>query len=72
MLVSFDENGKPTVVSVVDINHIFSIIVDKSECLLEMSNLRFNCLFDTLLKTHTNPQKGCPLRQLAQRPSRGE
>ena len=68
MLVSFDAEGKPTFVAVTDANFIFATIIDKSECLCEMSNGRFICLFDGLIKKHTSPEKGCSLLQLAKRP----
>lgn len=45
LLVSFDETGIPTIIMVQDANVIFGIIVDKSECLAEISNVKFIALF---------------------------
>ena len=68
VLVSFDADGKPTFIAVTDANFIFATIIDKSECLCEMSNGRFLGLFEGLIKKHTNLESGCPLLQLAKRP----
>ena len=68
MLVSFDTDGIPTVIAVTDANFIFATVIDKSECLCEMSNGRFICLFEGMIKKHTSPEKGCPLLQLSKRP----
>ena len=38
ILVSFDKNGAPVFISVADANCIFATLVDKSECLCEISN----------------------------------
>lgn len=64
VLVSFDTEGTPTFITVKDANFIFATIIDKSECLCEMSNGRFVCLFEGLIKRKTFPEKGCPLLQL--------
>ena len=71
-LVSFDGEGVPTIIAVTDANYIFATIIDKSECLCEMTNARFSCLFEKLIKRHTIPEKGCPLLQLIKRPENGE
>lgn len=64
LLVSFDSWGVPTFISVADANNIFKTIIDKSECILEMSNGRFVCLFEKLIKRYTTAKKGCPLLQM--------
>ena len=67
-LVSFDSEGKATLIAVTDANFIFGTIVDKSECLCEMSNGRFMCLFESMIKKEMSEEKGCPLLQLVKRP----
>lgn len=64
VLVSFDADGKPSFMTVTDANFIFATIIDKSECLCEISNGKFICLFEGLIKKQTFPEKGCPLLQL--------
>lgn len=64
LLVSFDSWGIPAFITVSDANQIFKTIIDKSECILEMSNGRCTCLFEELIKRYTVPEKGCPLLQL--------
>lgn len=65
ILLSFDADGNPTFIAVSDANYIFSTIIDKSECLCEISNEKFRCLFERLIVKHTNDQK-CPFLQLTQ------
>lgn len=65
MLVSFDKDGIPVFISVSDASYIFATMIDKSECLGEMSNAKFMDLFDGYLKKYTNPETGCPFLQLA-------
>ena len=66
ILVSFDEDGIPVFVSVSDANYIFATIIDKSECLCEISNAKFKCLFEKFIKKHTSEDIGCPFLQLTQ------
>ena len=65
ILVSFDTNGKANLITVANARKIFGTEIDKSECLAEMSNAKFMCLFDKLIQTHTTGDKECPLLQLA-------
>ena len=64
MLMSFDADGKPVFITVRDANCIFSTIIDKSECLFEMSSGRCGCLFENMIKKHTNDDE-CPFLQFA-------
>lgn len=64
ILVSFNSMGVPTCVTVTDANYIYATIIDKSECLLEMSNARFLCLFEEVIRRFTKPERGCPLLQM--------
>lgn len=65
LLLSFDADGNPTFIAVTDANYIFSTIIDKSECLCEISNEKFKCLFERLIVKHTDG-KSCPFLQLTQ------
>lgn len=71
ILVNFNENGNPAFMMVSDANHIFSTIIDKSECICEMSNAKFRCLFENYINEYTNAEKGCPFLQLAKMSSSG-
>ena len=64
ILISFDSDGVSAFIAVTDVNSMFSTIVDKTECLCEWSNLKFMCLFEDVIKKHTNPDDGCPMVQL--------
>lgn len=64
MLVSFDEAGAPVFISVTDANYIFATLIDKSECLGEISNAKFLNLFEEFFRKHTNSEDGCPFQQL--------
>ena len=66
LLVSFDADGIPVFITVADANYIFSTIVDKSECLLEISNGRCECLFERMIKKHSC-NDGCSLLQFTRR-----
>lgn len=59
-----DADGKPVFITVRDANCIFSTIIDKSECLFEMSSGRCGCLFENMIKKHTNKDE-CPFLQFA-------
>ena len=61
LLVSFDKEGKPLLITVTDANYIFGTIIDKSECLLELSNVKFRCIFENFLDQYTHEVTGdCP------------
>ena len=64
MLMSFDADGKPVFITVRDANCIFSTIIDKSECMFEMSSGRCGCLFENMIKKHTSKDE-CPFLQFA-------
>ena len=66
MLASFDSDGNPALITVKDANFIFATVIDKSECLAEMSNAKFKFLFENYIKKHTCKDSGCPLLQLTQ------
>lgn len=64
ILLSFDGDGVPSFIAVTDANYVFAQIIDKSECLLEFSNARCECLFENLIAKNTDKENGCPLLQL--------
>lgn len=65
MLVSFDENGIPAMIMAKDADMIFGVITDKSECLCEISNAKFECLFENYLNKNTQDiLSTCPILQL--------
>lgn len=66
ILVSFDADGIPTFVAVTDANYIFATIIDKSECLCEISNAKFMCLFESFIKKHIKDKNKCPFLQMTQ------
>ena len=53
ILVTFDSEGKPVFITVTDANYIFATVIDKSECLLEISNAKFKGIFERFIKKHT-------------------
>lgn len=66
LLISFDAEGIPAVILAKDANFIFGTIVDKSECLCEMSNVKLQCLLEKFFLAHIEPESHvCPLLQLA-------
>ena len=66
LMVSFDANGVPTIILVTDANYIFGTIIDKSECLCEMSNARFKYLFENHFEKNIDSESGvCPYLQMA-------
>ena len=68
LLASFDSNGIPTLITANDARYLFRTVVDKSECIEEISNVRFMTLFSNFLAKHTNLNIAeCPLLQLAKR-----
>lgn len=68
MLVSFDENGIPAVITVTDANYLFGTTVDKSECLCEISNAKFYCLFENFFRKCTDSNLStCVFQQLTKR-----
>jgi len=66
ILVSFDKDANPAFIAVTDANFIFETIIDKSECLCEISNTKFKCLFESFIKNRTIKDVGCPFLQLTQ------
>lgn len=61
ILVSFDENGQPTFIPVKDANCIFGSIMDKSEFLCEISNVKFEMLFQKFLHDNSDDKTSvCP------------
>lgn len=66
ILVSFDADGTPTFIAVGDANYIFGTIIDKSECVCELSNVKLKCLMDRFLTKHTCEEQGCPFLELTQ------
>lgn len=68
MLASFDEDGIPTIIMAADANFLFDTIVDKSDCLCEISNAKFYCLFENLFKKYADENLPvCMFRQLMNR-----
>lgn len=65
ILISFDENGQPIFITVKDANIAFDTIIDKSECITEMSNAKLMCILEQYIKNHTLANNVCPLLQLA-------
>ena len=65
-MVSFDSDGTPAFIAVTDANFVFRTVIDKSECLCEISNAKFKCLFENFVKKHTSEELGCPFLQLTQ------
>ena len=67
ILISFDSEGRPAVIKTEDANEIFSTIIDKSECLVEISSAKVGELFENLIIKHTEKECGCPFIQLTQK-----
>lgn len=67
LLVSFDSDGIPTFIAVTDANFIFATIVDKSECLVEISNGKCQCLFENLIRKNVAENGKCPLLELTKK-----
>lgn len=67
LLLSFDGDGIPSFITVTDANYIFATIIDKSECLVEMSNAICRCLFENHIKKFAPEERNCPFLQLVQK-----
>lgn len=68
MLVSFGADGAPAMIMAADANFIFGTIIDKTECLCEISNAKFQWLFENYLHQHTKAKASlCALLQSAKR-----
>lgn len=68
LLISFDADGLPTIIMAKDANFVFGTVMDKSECLCEMSNAKFKCLFNEFYIKHTDEKNPlCPLLQIVKR-----
>lgn len=63
-LVSFDADGIPSLMTADKVRQIFNTEIDKKECLLEMSNLKFITLYDKLISKYSMGKNLCPLLQL--------
>lgn len=65
LLVSFGADGVPAVIMVTDANFLFGTIIDKTECLCEISNAKFRWLFENYLQRHADSNASlCPFLQL--------
>jgi len=68
LLVSFDSNGIPTFITASDARYLFRTVIDKSECIAEISNVRFMVLFSNFFARYANLNIAeCPMLQLAKR-----
>ena len=56
-----DSEGTPLLLPVSDAKILFSRAIDKSECLLEISNLRFQALFQDYIMLRHHDSTQCPL-----------
>ena len=65
ILISFDENGQPILITVKDANIAFDTIIDKSECIVEMSNAKLMLILEQFIIKNTLSNNVCPLLQLA-------
>lgn len=66
MLASFDADGIPTLIMAKDANFIYGTIMDKSECLCEISNAKFKCLYEKYFQKRSNGALPiCPFLQVA-------
>lgn len=54
-------DGTPLLLPVSDAETLFSCRIDKSECLLEISNVRFQALFRGYIMQHSPENLSCPL-----------
>ena len=54
-------DGSPLLLPVSDAEILFSRRIDKSECLLEISNVRFQALFRGYIMRHYPDATSCPL-----------
>lgn len=68
LLVSFDNIGTPAIIMVNDANYIFGSIMDKSEFLCEMSNVKFEAIYQKFLQKNIDGKISvCPLLQIVNR-----
>lgn len=67
LLLSFDSDGVPSFITATDANFIFATIIDKSECLFEMSEAKCRCLFENYIKKTVMEEQNCPFLQLVKK-----
>lgn len=63
-LAAPDRNGIPLLLPVSDARCIFARQLDKTECLLVISNLRFQTLFEFYIHKTLSDETKCPLLEL--------
>lgn len=73
-LASFDYEGRPTILTAKDAGAVYGLIIDKSECIAEISNVRFQELFEHFIaeRRHSrnlpDNKSRCPLLDAAEVP----
>lgn len=65
-------DGTPLFLPVSDAEILFGRLLDKSECLLELSNLRFQELFRQYITQYCEDKTYCPLVAICRRQSEPE
>ncbi len=66
VLVSFDEDGFPAIITAKDADIIFGTIIDKSECVDEMNSYKFSSLFYKYFrKIQDEADQDCPFLKAA-------
>ena len=65
-------DGAPLLLPVSDAEILFARRLDKSECLLELSNLRFQELFKKYITQYCDDKTHCPLLAVCQKQSAPE
>ena len=65
-------DGTPLLLPAADAEIIFARRLDKSECLLEMSNLRFQELFKQYITHYCDDKTHCPLLAICEKQSEPE
>lgn len=72
LLYAPDDDGSPLLLPVRDAEILFGRLIDKSECLIEMSNAKFEALFSFHLKRLEPNLEGCSLCRALQQLSQPE
>ncbi len=67
-----DADGTPLLLPVADAEILFARRLDKSECLLELSNLRFQELFRRYIAQYCDDKAHCPLLTICEKQSEPE
>ena len=75
LLVSFSHNGYPTLITAKDAGKVYGLIIDKSECMAEISNMKFLELYKNYIRNKAGSysngrQYKCPLLKAAETTSR--